>query len=160
MNVRARRAQAITYLGGKCAQCETTLELAFVHIDPGSKLFDITTTNLRRPVVELVVELNKCRLLCPVHKKPQRWTHGTSYAFLTMKCRCSVCAPAWRAWNDGRKVQRRKPSGRGAYQSYNIPSPCGTRRKYLRGCRCGECRKANAEYTRVLRGRRCIVSSV
>lgn len=144
--VAARRAQAVAYLGGKCVRCETTLELQFVHRSDAAKRFDIAGRDLLRPAAEVVAELAKCYLLCPRHRKEKmRWTHGTEYAWLKMKCRCVVCEPAWREWKEQRSVKR-GADVRGRYQ--RGVSPCGTRRAYLKGCRCGECRGANAEYTR------------
>lgn len=63
-----KKARAIAYLGGKCVHCETTDELEFDHIDSSSKSFAIAKAWNRRWEV-LVVELDKCQLLCrPCHR--------------------------------------------------------------------------------------------
>lgn len=36
------------------------------------------------------------------------WTHGTQYAWQKKGCRCDICKPVWREWNDKRNARRRK----------------------------------------------------
>ena len=35
------------------------------------------------------------------------WTHGTMYAWQKKGCRCELCYPLWREWNDKRNEKRR-----------------------------------------------------
>ena len=54
-----------TILGGKCVVCGATENLEFDHIDPKTKLFNITvyvTGGKSKDV--FMEELNKCQLLC------------------------------------------------------------------------------------------------
>lgn len=57
--------QAISYLGGKCYACNSTIDSVgfdFHHIDPSLKRFGISTRKLFND--ELIRELKKCVLLC------------------------------------------------------------------------------------------------
>lgn len=59
----ARRAAAISFLGGCCKQCGTTRRLEFDHIDPTTKLDSIG--HLMSASVEVFwQEVRKCQLLC------------------------------------------------------------------------------------------------
>ena len=79
------------------------------------------------------------------------WKHGTTYAWQKKKCRCEECFPLWRKWQDQRNERRRsKSTSRGPY---NQPAEHGTYKRYKRGCKCPECRRANAEYTRKLKSK-------
>ena len=60
------KAKAVAYKGGKCILCgydRHITSLTFHHIDPDSKAFNISH-NLHRSWKSLVVELDKCILLC------------------------------------------------------------------------------------------------
>jgi hypothetical protein len=101
----------IEYLGGVCARCSTTSGLQFDHIDSKTKKFDISS-NWARAWETLVVELDKCQLLCgPHHKKKsveskdhagghnklKDCPHGTQYGYSgRWKCRCDLCKTAKR----------------------------------------------------------------
>lgn len=61
-----KRERAKVYLGGKCVRCGATEDLQFDHIDPATKSFTITA-HLNRRWEVLVVELDKCQLLCRPH---------------------------------------------------------------------------------------------
>lgn len=118
---RVRRQEVFDYLGGKCVECGSTEELQVDHINPELKSFDINSRlSARQP--EVRDELDKCQLLCRTHHQEKTarensgFTHGSVYAWMTKKCRCDVCKPAWRAWQDERNAKRRKPGGRGAYK--------------------------------------------
>src|SRR5215831_9327069 len=63
---RARMATAIERLGGRCIQCGSTESLEFDHIDPSTKLMDISqAVTYSTRVFE--AELAKCQLLCASH---------------------------------------------------------------------------------------------
>lgn len=54
------------YLGNKCCKCESTEDLQFDHIDAKTKSFDVSKNWSRRWNI-LVLELDKCQLLCKPH---------------------------------------------------------------------------------------------
>lgn len=145
-----RRARLVAYLGDSCAYCGSGDSLEFDHIDPGEKSFNISS-NLTLSNEDVRAELDKCQLLCsPCHRLKsaqensdrQGVTHGGWYAWQTKKCDCVECSEAKRAYYDKRNAARRvKGSGRG---KYGRPSVCGEYITYKRGCRCPECRAANA----------------
>ena len=78
------------------------------------------------------------------------WTHGTIYGWLKKGCECTVCDLAKKEWNQRRSDQRRSVSGaqRGPYLPRSTESAHGTLRRYKYGCRCTECRGANASAVR------------
>lgn len=76
-------------LGGRCFICGTTETLEFDHIDPTTKLFEISVglTNYL-PEDDLWVEMDKCQLLCKIHhskKTAQENTHRKPGARLTIE---------------------------------------------------------------------------
>jgi hypothetical protein len=113
-----RRKPMLDYLGGQCVRCGSTEELQFDHIRREDKSFNISTKmTLSDP--EVRAELDKCQLLCKdCHQRKtgaemEGFTHGTLYAWMKKGCRCEVCEPEWRSWNDERNAKRRKPGGYG-----------------------------------------------
>lgn len=58
--------KAIDYLGGKCKFCsmDHPAALQFYHRDPSTKEYDIAGAHLLKRWEKLVVELDKCDLLC------------------------------------------------------------------------------------------------
>lgn len=143
-----RRRRALEYLGGKCVKCGSTENLEIDHVERSDKEFNISKNlTVSNPTVR--AELDKCQLLCRKHhlaktaKENGGFTHGTTYAWMRKKCRCDVCEPVWRAWNDSRNAARRRGAVRGPYDT--SPVVCGTERSYRKGCRCGDCRKAHTD---------------
>lgn len=59
-----RKAWAIERLGGSCTKCRSTSELQFDHIDPATKEFSIATRLAGVAMKRLLLELDKCQLLC------------------------------------------------------------------------------------------------
>lgn len=51
-------------LGKKCLFCPSKYRLHFHHIDPGSKTFDIGRYTVTYPIIELLIEISKCVLVC------------------------------------------------------------------------------------------------
>lgn len=107
----------IRYLGGRCAKCSTRSDLHFDHIDPKTKKFDVSK-NWSISWDRLVVELNKCQLLCGTHHREKtkknkehagghnKWTeiqHGTVWGYSKYKCRCVKCKAAKAADYQSRK---------------------------------------------------------
>lgn len=144
-----RRAKIIEFMGGVCNLCGSTHELEFDHINRDEKAFDIRDNLTLNSILD---ELQKCQLLCSdCHRlktanENRGFTHGTLYAWMKKKCECQTCSEVKRKWHDERNTKRRagKPRQSG-------PVPCGTYRAYKRGCKCGLCRKANADYNRELK---------
>lgn len=59
----SRRTQFIELLGSKCIDCGSDKDLQFDHVDPSSKVFDVSR-NMFRPIEVLLLELKKCVLRC------------------------------------------------------------------------------------------------
>ena len=147
-----RRRHCIEILGGACVKCGCNSDLEFDHTDPSSKEYNINSI-LTCKMSLLLSELSKCQLLCSVchlnktiaEKKP--FVHGTIYSFMKKGCECILCLSKKKEWSDERNRKRRISNGRGPY---NIEEGiiCGSYKKYKRGCRCLECKAANATKAR------------
>ena len=101
-NYRKKRKQlGLEMLGGKCCKCNSEKDLQFDHIDPRTKVNEISsmfTTNIE----VFVREIHKCQLLCyPCRLKKsldnkdylinrESWKHGKS-GYINHKCRCEIC---------------------------------------------------------------------
>lgn len=99
-----RKERALSYLGTACAKCGSTQRLEIDHIDQATKTYDIGSF-LNKPWEELMLELDKCQLLCHLcHKEKTRrelqqrepWNkglgeHGSYVAYYSRKCRCVTC---------------------------------------------------------------------
>jgi hypothetical protein len=103
---RERRQQLIELAGGKCIRCGSTDRLEFDHRDRSTKQFELSGSGLNRSWAKLLIELQKCDLLCHVHHRvktvqykeagggqnkilvPQ---HGTVHCYTVNKCRCVDC---------------------------------------------------------------------
>lgn len=59
-----RHADAISILGGRCAECGSTEDLQFDHIDNAAKSFDVADRLAQYAWDRIVEELKKCQLLC------------------------------------------------------------------------------------------------
>lgn len=92
-----RMAKMRLYLGGKCVKCNTTENLQFDHINPNTKSFDVAKNWARRWEV-LVIELDKCQLLCKPHhleksienKELNQVDHGGGLSG-KKNCSCLLC---------------------------------------------------------------------
>ncbi len=97
-----RLDKAKDYLGSKCKECNTTENLEFDHIDPQNKEIEITTAVMAKcwSWDKLVIELNKCQLLCKeCHLKKTIKSYpiqpcGTYWKYRKYKCRCKECVLA------------------------------------------------------------------
>jgi len=113
---RARMATAIERLGGRCIQCGSTESLEFDHIDPSTKLMDISqAVTYSTRVFE--AELAKCQLLCASHHQQKtlqqngmtlaRGTHGTLSALRYCRPPCDACRAAKADYNRQHYLSRR-----------------------------------------------------
>ncbi|HEY6021575.1 MAG TPA: hypothetical protein VIY48_17345 [Candidatus Paceibacterota bacterium] len=89
-----RKAECIEYLGGKCVECSSDKNLQFDHRDRSTKAFDISRA-FNRSWEVLVVELNKCQLLCEdCHKnktsREKSVEHGGGVQG-KLGCKCDSC---------------------------------------------------------------------
>ena len=110
---RKRRQKLLDYLGGVCVECGSSENLHIDHIDPSTKSFDIFR-NMSISNSAVLQELSKCQLLCRKHheektaRENRGWTHGTSTGWQRYKCRCELCEPKWREFNENRNAKRRE----------------------------------------------------
>ena len=149
-----RRREMLALVGDRCNHCGATEGLQFDHVDPALKSFDIKS-NMTAGNPAVREELKKCQLLCAdCHQKKTAtensgFTHGTVYAWRKAHCGCRECARAKREWNDKRNATRRRETkAGGARGRYGRPSTHGQELHYKRGCRCSDCRAANASAQR------------
>lgn len=117
-----RRSFGINYLGSVCAECGTTNNLQFDHVDSTTKLFDVSVG--MRAFKIWFDEIKKCQLLCrPCHikktikneetagqKKYGSLRHGTYTMYMKGKCRCDDCRSAYSVW---KKEYRSRPTSSG-----------------------------------------------
>ena len=65
---KERRQYLREYLGGKCVRCGATERLEFDHIIPANKSYTIGCNITSFSIEELILEVDKCQLLCrPCH---------------------------------------------------------------------------------------------
>ncbi len=136
---RTRKMTALLDMfGGKCIKCGVTEPLEFHHRDTSTVSFRIGA-ELTSKLSKLIEEAKKCDLLCvPCHNKithPE--THNMS-RFQEGQCDCWICHDAYLDyWEDFRRANGVKPK---------TVAEHGTRSKYVAGCKCKDCRRANADY--------------
>jgi hypothetical protein len=155
---RKRRKIAIIALGGECVQCGSKERLEIDHIDPSTKTINLGTDWYNKGWWEEVLTL--CQLLCrschlkksaaesSVRMLAKGFTHGTFYGWMKTKCQCDTCLAAKATYNIKRREDRRTNNGRGAY---NLPTNHGTKLMYSRGCKCEDCKAANAAHAKARR---------
>jgi hypothetical protein len=153
--LQKRRAAAKEYLGGECKVCGLRESLEFDHISPSTKSFDISSAIAKHMSwSKLVLELDKCQLLCSTHHlektkldRRSAVTHGKYHTAYHLKCSCVECIEFKSSYRPNRK--RPTPA---RVQSRELVH--GTRAGYLKELRmklptCEACKKANTEYTRL-----------
>lgn len=112
-----RRLKLLEYRGGQCKVCNTTKNLEFNHRDRADKSFGLSGRGLDKPWSTLLLEADKCDVLCT--------EHHLAYT------RKQYSVGEIRPWNDGR----------------SIPYIHGTARCYHEtACRCADCRHAKKLY--------------
>jgi hypothetical protein len=170
---KTRRSKLIEMSGGKCVKCGSTDDLNFDHKDPKERSFRLNGKDLDGSWEKILEEWRKCQLLCRnchIQKTKENdeygeaWNKGISKsgeflpehgceASYAHGCRCEECCRARYEY----KVSRGELSGaRGQRGPNSLPGTIkhGTRSGYQKEKRlglvaCEECRKANAECTRI-----------
>lgn len=97
-----RKLFLIDVLGGVCIECGTDHKLHFDHVIPEEKEFHISS-NLDYGLDKILVELQKCQLLCKschtqktiTDKGHNVASHGGMSMYTNQRCRCSKCKSAW-----------------------------------------------------------------
>jgi 5-methylcytosine-specific restriction endonuclease McrA len=118
-----RKQEVFEKLGGKCVSCGACDDLQLDHIDPKTKLYNISHIYSMSEKI-FWAEVAKCQLLCSkCHKektirdfdrKPDP-EHGTHQCYIRKKCRCDLCKKANR---DYMKAYRAKEKER--YEDSNL----------------------------------------
>jgi hypothetical protein len=143
------RRKALEKFGNKCILCGSTEKLEFDHIDPSLKSFHISQGWSRKDIDK---ELDKCQLLCQkchIEKTVSSLepaTHGSSYSWMKLKCKCQTCTESREKWYIERNARRR--SSTNPKKPYGREVQHGDILSYTRGCRCDLCRKSNADRER------------
>lgn len=102
-----RMELASKLLGGRCVRCGKNSKLHIDHIDPETKVMELS--NMTRLSMERFLgELEKCQLLCTTHHMRKHHsgeiTHGTQSGYTHWKCRCDECRGAVREAKRRRRV--------------------------------------------------------
>lgn len=96
-----RRETLLAMLGGRCAQCGSTTDLDFDHIDPRTKVFQLSGAGLDRAWAVILAEAGKCQILCRTDHIEKtraeffRAEHGTEHMYARYQCRCVDCRVAY-----------------------------------------------------------------
>lgn len=105
--------------GGKCVSCGSLNDLQFDHVDPSTKLFNVSTGITTKKMVLVREEAMKCQLLCQdCHSRKSvsdagmvpSGTHGTLAMYSHKKCRCDDCRSAWNKHSREYRNRRRQHS--------------------------------------------------
>lgn len=90
------RATLISYLGGECIECGSTEDLQFDHVDPATKVYDVSSYLTRVEIPSYIwEEIEKCQLLCKPHHKAKsdlelEVGHGEG-KWGKRNCKCEPC---------------------------------------------------------------------
>lgn len=114
-----RRDKLVALAGGKCEQCGSLDRLEFNHRNRKDKLFGLSGAGLDKSWPTILVELDKCDLLCyTCHKRYTvgQWSsgeirpwndktdlpyeHGTARMYQETKCKCGLCVTAKRMYRN------------------------------------------------------------
>lgn len=88
-------------LGGSCVSCGRTDNLEFDHVIPEEKSFGIAGNQIELGLDKMLVELQKCQLLCKsCHREKTNLDievsgHGIPSMYSNKGCRCDKCRLAW-----------------------------------------------------------------
>ena len=114
-----QRKFLFSLLGDRCAKCQSQEKLEFDHINPKDKTLEIGRLFTKRTIQGGIQEIvTKCQILCKkCHEdksarefslRPKTFRHGTIYAWMRIRCKCSECLKAKWAWHDARNNRLRK----------------------------------------------------
>lgn len=114
-----RRAILVEMSGGQCEECGSIDSLEFNHIDRSKKLFGLSGKGLDTAWNKILLEWEKCELLCSFHHqiktkeqystgeiaawrsmKHLPYEHGTMRMYNEKKCRCEACKYAKRLYRN------------------------------------------------------------
>ena len=112
-----RREELISLKGGRCETCGVSGQLEFDHRVPGSQSFRLSGHNLDKVWDKILLELEKCDLLCRSchltktlvsgensgghNKNTAPYSHGTPRMYQETKCKCGLCREAKRRYRAG-----------------------------------------------------------
>lgn len=111
---RQRRATLIEMAGSKCIKCGSTDKLEFDHRERKDKLLTLSGKGLDGAWLKILIELDKCDLLCRRHH-------------LEKTLAVDERSPAW---------------NKGVTRLGEVIPEHGHEVRYVNGCRCDPCRQA------------------
>ena len=130
-------------------QCGSVDRLEFDHVDPKTKVWELTGLLLAARA-KFEAELAKCQLLCHKHhwhktnvergRQPE-CLHGTRSKY-QRGCRCDLCRAAHR--DAARAYARKRGVEPRSERLARIAAKHGSVKRYQKGCRCGECKAAKS----------------
>lgn len=101
-----RKIKLLKMYGEKCNECGSNKNLEFHHVDPKTKLFDVTTSLGSRSWKVIENEVKKCKLICKnchqleniiqAGNQTAFGTHGTLSSYRW--CKCLECKKAMSDW--------------------------------------------------------------
>lgn len=107
-------------------KCGVAEDLEFDHIDPATKLCEVSTLLYTRNLAEFWAEVKKCQLLCVDHHKEKTRQerpipgHGTQKRYRKpYDCRCAACVARNDEENRKRSERRRTSAQRQLLQLAN-----------------------------------------
>ena len=122
-----RRQQAITQLGGQCAQCGNKEDLQLDHIESKDKTFVIAKALAGFSEQRIQTELLKIQLLCqPCHalktilergQTPAKGKHGTLSSAIYCRPICDACKRARREESRRYRASHKRPSRKSKQQA-------------------------------------------
>lgn len=158
-----KRLELINSLGGQCAHCGSMDKLEFDHIDPDTKLANVTDLITSGTWESVLAELAKCQLLCRIcHIEKTRSElgplardiHGTPAAY--KHCgppKCSACATAWRDYCRNRR-KLRKLSVASSQTDASVKHGTTHGYQFCGPTKCQQCKDAKNSAERARRARR------
>lgn len=97
--------------------------------------------------------------ISPFNGVERGWQHATMYGFMKKKCKCDECEEAKKSYYRTRNKSRREQSvdeSRDSRGPYGQEADHGSKLSYTRGCRCEQCRRANAIVEKARRKGECL----
>lgn len=162
-----RRRELIELLGGVCSHpgCETTEDLQFDHVEPGSRTFLLSGKGLDRSWSAILIEVAKCQLLCWPHHWAKTVANGETRTVEhgggvsgKKNCKCVPCkarkSEYYKAYGHPNRVRQSDTRDK----LYDGPGRYGTVEHGggvtgKNSCSCDLCKAKKAEYARNRRSR-------